>query len=136
NRLRAGTFKGMKRKRGALLTGSTGNGWSNPLISIGRSTISLNAFDSEGGSYGKKAAGLYRKAFDALRPAGSDEPSVKFPEAKLNRNDVKAAARMAARVRRAGSVAKLDEKIERLAGRHIRAYLRFDTAVRRLGDVK
>ena len=136
NRLRAGTFKGMKRKRGALLSGSVANGWSNPLISTGRSAISLNAFGPNGGIPRERAKGVYREAFEALRPAGSDELTVRFAEAKLNRNDVRAAARMAAKVKRAGSIRKLDESLKRLDARHIRAYLRFYAAIRRLGGVK
>ena len=83
-----------------------------------------------------KTAPIVKEAFGQLRLSGTDEPIAFFPEAKLNRTDVNVAARIAARVKRAGSVRKLDESTKGISARQIRSSLRFNAAVRRLGDVK
>jgi len=136
NRLEMGTLAGVKEKKGALLFGSTGSGWKNPLIATGRSVVSLGAYGPNGGLSIDRVARIAGDAFDALRPAGTDQPVDRLPEAILNRNDIRKASRVAAQVARAGSVRKLDESSRRLNFRQIRSYLQFDRSIRSLGGVR
>lgn len=135
-RLQRGAFAGLKEKRGALLFGSAKSGWSNPVIATGQSVVSMHAYGPRGGLSVTKTAPIVKEAFGQLRLSGTDEPIAFFPEAKLNRTDVNVAARIAAKVKRAGSVRKLDESTKGISARQIRSSLRFNAAVRRLGDVK
>ena len=136
NRLEQGTLAGIRKKKGALLFGSVNTGWKNPLVATGRSVVSFGAYGPTGGLSVNRVALIAKDAFDALRPAGTDQPSAQLPEAKLNRNDVRKAARVRFQVDKAGSIRTLDRSSRRLNARQIRGYLRFHRAIQHLGDVQ
>lgn len=134
--LEAGRYRGMVSRRGAVVLRPVLNWDKNRevILITGGQTINIGVEDLR---YKKKTPFAdYLKLIDQLRPVGRDDlAGENLQGAVFNRDELKTAAAMTASFKRTRSIAKTAKRF-RADKAEVRAYLRFQRDVKKLGPVE